>query len=69
MSVKRIGELPGGLDLALRLEYTRYTQGLGLDLGPVPLQDLEILFPTLADVPGSERVHRNDFLLGVTLSF
>jgi hypothetical protein len=66
---KRVGELPGGLDLAFRLEFSRYSQELGLDLGQIPLGELEVLFPTLADVPGSERVHRNDFLLGITLSF
>ena len=66
---KRVGELPGGLDLAVRVEFARYSQKLGLDLGEIPLNELEILFPTLEDIPGSERVHRNDLLVGLTLSF
>ncbi|HSG48598.1 MAG TPA: hypothetical protein VLA43_12335 [Longimicrobiales bacterium] len=66
---KRVGELPGGLELAFRLEYARYSQGLGLDLGEFSLDELRLIFPTLADVPAGERVHRNDFLLGITVTF
>jgi hypothetical protein len=66
---KRIGRMPGGLELALRVELTRYSQGLGLDLSQVPLRDLEIFFSTLEEVPSARRVARNDLLVGFTLTF
>ncbi len=66
----RVGDaLLTGLDVGLRVEFVRYSQALGLDLSHVPLERLQLLFPTLADVPSSERVNRNDFIIGVTLSF
>jgi hypothetical protein len=66
---KRWGELPGGADVAFRFEYGRYTQDLNLDLSSVPLSKLEIFFPTLGDVPSGTRVSRDDFVLGMTVSF
>lgn len=66
---KRFGKLPGGLDLALRIEYARYVQDLGLDLSQISLDRLGILFDELGDIPGTESVTRDDFLLGATLSF
>jgi hypothetical protein len=65
---RRVGTLPGGLDLAVRLEYNRYSETLGLDLDQIPLDQLAALFPTLADLPGGS-VQRQELLLGVTLSF
>jgi hypothetical protein len=63
-----VGRLPGGLDLAVRMEYNRYSETLGLDLDQIPLDELAVLFPTLADLPGGS-VHRHEMLLGVTVSF
>lgn len=51
------------------MEYAWYTEHLGLDLSSIPLTKLELLFPTLGDVPGETRVSRNDFVLGMTVSF
>ncbi len=66
---RRVGKFPGGMELALRFEYGYYTQHLGLDLSEIPLEKLGLLFSTLGDIPGSERVSRHDFLFGMTLSF
>ena len=66
---KRSGKLPGGADIAFRFEYARYLQNLGLDLSTIPLNKLEIFFPTLGDVPVGTRVSRDDFVFGVTVSF
>jgi hypothetical protein len=66
---KRTGKLPGGADVAFRFEYGRYLQPLGLDLSGIPLDKLGFLFDTLGDVPGSDRVSRDDFIFGVTVSF
>ena len=66
---KRTGKLPGGADVAFRVEYAWYTEHLGLDLSSIPLSKLELLFATLGDVPGADRVSRNDFVLGMTVSF
>jgi hypothetical protein len=67
---RRVGLIPGGLEVAFRVEYGRYTQALGLDLGQIPLEDLSLLFPTLGDVPSAgTRVHRDDLLIGLSLTF
>ena len=57
------------MELALRAEYVRYTHKLGLDLSSVSLDRLGIVFPTLGDVPGDDRVTRDDLSLGLTVSF
>lgn len=57
-----------GVDLGLRLEYGRYLQSLDLDLSSIPLNELALAFPTLADIP-SENVGRHDFVLALTVSF
>ncbi len=66
---KRSGKLPGGTDIAIRIEYARYLQNLGLDLSAISLDRLEFLFDTLGDVPNDARVHRDDLVLGLTVSF
>ena len=66
---KRVGKFPGGAEVAFRFEYGWYSQDLGLDLSSVPLDKLNLVFDTLGDVPGTERVSRNDFIFGFTLSF
>lgn len=66
---KRVAPLPDGLEIAIRLEYARYHQKLGLDLSTLSLDELKLLFPTLADVPGGERVHRDDFVIGFSVTF
>ena len=65
---KRSGKYFAGAEIALRFEWARYLHDLGLDLSAVPLERLEIIYDTIADVPGG-RVHRDDFLFGFTLSF
>jgi len=65
---KRVGELPGGLDLAFRIEYNRYSERLNLEFDQIPLGDLALLFPSLADLP-TGRAHRDELLFGVSLSF
>lgn len=66
---RRVGTEGGGLELALRLEYVRHRQTLALDFSEVALEELRFLFTTLGDVPASERVHRNDFTVGLVLTF
>lgn len=68
--VRRIGLIPEGIEVAFRIEYARYTQRLGLDLSQIPLDQLRLLFTTLEDVPNAgSRVHRNDFVLGLSVTF
>jgi hypothetical protein len=66
---RRVGTDSGGIEVAVRLEYVRYTQILGLDLSEVALDELSVLFNTLADVPNAERVHRNDLTVGLVITF
>jgi hypothetical protein len=66
---RRVGLFPGGVELAFRLEYARYYETLGLDLSLIPLDRLSTFFTYLGEVPGGERVTRNDYTFGMTLSF
>jgi hypothetical protein len=66
---KRVGKFPGGTDAAFRFEYALFVESLGLDLSGVPLDKLTLVFNTLGDVPIGERVYRNSFTFGVTVSF
>ena len=66
---RRVGRFLGGMEISLAVEYARYFQNLNLDLSSIPLEKLGIVFPTLGDVPGSNWVTRDDFLLGLTLSY
>jgi len=66
---RNLGSGIGGIDIGLRAEWARYSQSLDVDLSDIPLDELAILFPRLDDVPGDEGVHRNDFVLGLTISF
>ncbi len=66
---RRIGKLPRGAELAIRFEYSRYYQGLGLDLSDVSPETLSTIFQTLDDVPIDERVTRDDLTIGLTVSF
>jgi len=65
---KRPGKLPGGTDIAFRIEYARYLEGQGLDVSGIPIEKLGIVFDTVGDIP-SGNVSRDDFLFGVTVSF
>jgi hypothetical protein len=65
----RIGKFASGAEVAFRFEYARYVQDLGLDLTSISLDRLEFFFDTLGDVPGGDRVTRDDFLFGITVSF
>lgn len=66
---KRTGRLPGGTDVAFRVEYGRYMQDLDVDLSGITLSRLELFFPTLGDVPVGQRVSRDDFTFAMTVSF
>jgi hypothetical protein len=66
---KRSGRYFRGAELAFRVEYTRYIHDLGLDLSGIPLERLDLLYDSIGDLPGGDRVTREDFLLGLTLSF
>ena len=66
---RRVGVQSGGFEIAMRLEYARFQQTLGINFDDVPLDQLGLLFPTLGDVPSDTRVHRNDFLIGFSLTF
>ncbi len=66
---KRVGIDGGGIEAAIRLEYARFQQTLRLDFSDVPLGDLAILWDKLGDVPVDTRVSRNDFLIGVSITF
>jgi len=66
---RRAGVDGGGFEMAVRLEYARFQQTLRVDFSDVPLDELGILFPTLGEVPSNTRVHRNDFLIGFSLTF
>ena len=65
---KRNGRYFHGAEIAVRLEYARYVQDLGLDLSRIPLEELGLVFRTAADIPGG-RATRDDFLIGLTLTF
>ncbi len=66
---KRSGKFVGGAEVAFRFEYARYVQDLGLDLTSISLDRLDLFFDTIGDVPGGDRVTRDDFLFGFTVSF
>jgi hypothetical protein len=60
---------PRGIDLSLRLEWTWYTNKLGLDVGNLPLGTLVDLGVPASDLPLDRWVGRNEVRLGGTLSF
>ncbi len=66
---RRVGVDGGGFEMAVRAEWTRSHQTLDIDFSDIPLSELEILFPTLAEVPSSTGVHRDDFLFGLSVTF
>lgn len=66
---KRVGKLPGGLELSFCLQYALYMENLKLDLSQLALSDLGLIFPTLGDVPGNKLVTRNEFLFGLTITY
>lgn len=66
---RRAGVDGGGFEVAARLEYARFQQTLRIDFSEVPLEDLSPIFPTLADIPSNTGVHRNDFLIGFSITF
>jgi len=68
--MRRIGLIPGGVEFALRIEYARYRQGLGIDLSRIRLDQLDQLFTTLDDIPNpGSPIHRDDFVFGVSVTF
>jgi hypothetical protein len=65
----RVGRNFDGVEIAMRIEYARYTQDLGLDLSEIPLSQLRLVFPTLGDIPGKDRVVCNNLMFGISISF
>ena len=66
---KRSGPGTGGFELALNAEYCWFTEKLGIDLSGVSLEELDLLYDTLGDVPNDERASRHVFTFGLTASF
>ena len=60
---------PRGIDLSLRLEWSWYTNKLGLDTGDLPLETLVELGVPPQDLPLDRWVNRNEVRLGGTVSF
>jgi hypothetical protein len=60
---------PRGLDLSVRIEWTWYTNKLGLDTGDLPLETLVDLGVSADQLPRDRWVGRTELRLGATLSF
>jgi hypothetical protein len=60
---------PKGFDFSVRIEWTWYTNRLGVELGDLPLESLVGLGVPASDIPVDRWVGRNEVRLGGTLSF
>ncbi len=60
---------PKGIDASILVEWTYYTNNLGLDVSGLDLPLLVMLGRTAADLPRDRWVGRNEWKLGLTLSF
>jgi hypothetical protein len=67
--LKNYAAPPKGIDLSVRLEWTWYTNKLGLDTGDLPLETLVGLGVSADQLPRDRWVGRTEFRLGATLSF
>jgi hypothetical protein len=61
--------IPGGLDFAVKAEWTMYRHSLGLTFEDVPIEDLVALGFTASQLPTDRTVTRHAFTLGLVLSF
>ncbi|MEJ2371863.1 MAG: hypothetical protein P8Y07_13570 [Gemmatimonadales bacterium] len=59
--------LPGGLDISIVAEYVRAWNGLGLDIGNLPIESLVILGIPADELPRDRTVGRNQFFLGLNI--
>jgi hypothetical protein len=62
-------KVPAGIDVRIRADYTLYGHKMGLDLSHVQLNELDILFSTLGNVPSDEHIFRQSFSIGLTVGF
>jgi hypothetical protein len=60
---------PKGIDFSVNLEWNLYTNDLGLDLSDIPVETLLLLGGSPENFPVNTRVTRNEFVLGLTISF
>ncbi len=62
-------EIPRGLDLAVKAEWTMYKHSLGLDFDDVPVEDLIGLGVRAHDLPQDRSITRHAFTIGAVVSF
>jgi hypothetical protein len=67
MLVKSRAALPKGLDFSIIAEYVRAWNGLGLDIGDLPLESLVLLGVTADELPRDRTVGRDQFFLGLNI--
>jgi hypothetical protein len=67
--LKNYATPPHGIDLSLRIEWSWYTNKLGIDFGDLPLQTLIEAGVPAADLPVNRSVGRSELRFGATLSF
>jgi hypothetical protein len=60
---------PKGIDVSLRVDFTWYTNKLGLDLADIPLERLIDLGFGADELPKNRWVGRSEFRIGGTISF
>jgi hypothetical protein len=69
MMIKSYAPPPQGIDISLRADWTLYWHSLGLDIGDLPIETLVLLGRGASDLPRDRIVTRNEFRLGLTVSF
>ncbi len=62
-------EIPRGLDVAFKVEWTMYKHSLGLDFEDVPVEDLIALGFRAHELPQDRSITRHAFTLGAVVSF
>lgn len=67
--IKSYAPPPRGIDISLRADWSLYWHSLGLDIGDLPIETLVYLGRGASDLPRDRIVTRNEFRLGLTVSF
>ena len=67
--LKNYATPPKGIDLSLRIEWTWYTNKLGLNVSDLPLETLIEIGVPAEDLPSNRSVSRSELRIGATLSF
>jgi len=62
-------EVPRGLDVAVKVEWTMHKHSLGLDFEDVPVEDLIGLGIRAHDLPQDRPITRHAFTIGAVVSF